>query len=81
MAKTPGIIMARLGFTYDELTAWGEASLVNITWLRDDSLEDLDKPLDPVTPAAEIVEDLEAALVEFSAIAESLAGGAAEESQ
>ena len=74
MAKTPGIIMARLGFTYDELTAWGEASLVNITWLRDDSLEDLDNLPDPATLAAEIVEDLEAALVEFSAIAESLAG-------
>ena len=62
-------------FTYEELLARDKVSL-DITWLRDDSLEDLDNLPDPATLAAEIVEDLEAALVEFSAIAESLAGGA-----
>ena len=47
---------------------------LDIFWLKDDSLEDLDNLPDPATLAAEIVEDLEAALAEFSALADSLAG-------
>ena len=44
----------------------------NVVWLRDESLEDLENlpPSDVI--AQEIVEDLEAALAEFSAVAESL---------
>ena len=58
-------------FTYEETDARDKASLA-IFWLRDESLEDLDNLPDPATLAAEIVEELEAALTEFAAIAESL---------
>jgi type I restriction enzyme M protein len=61
-------------FSYDELMARDKASL-DIFWLRDDSLEDVDNLPPPAVIAAEIVEDLEAALAEFSLIAESLALG------
>ena len=50
-----------------------------IFWLKDESLEDLDNLPDPATLAAEIVEDLESALAEFSALAESLAGSNSDE--
>jgi len=60
-------------FTYDELTARDKASL-DILWLRDESLEDTDNLPPPEAIAAEIVEDLTAALTEFAAVAESLAG-------
>jgi type I restriction enzyme M protein len=56
-------------FTYDELVARDKASL-DLFWLRDESLEDTDNLPPPEVLAAEIVEDLEAALAEFSAIAE-----------
>jgi type I restriction enzyme M protein len=46
---------------------------LDLTWLRDESLEDLDNLPPPEVVAQEIVEDLEAALAEFSAVAESLA--------
>ena len=59
-------------FTYEDLMARDKVSL-DIFWLKDDSLEDLDNLPDPATLAAEIVEDLEAALAEFSALADSLA--------
>jgi type I restriction enzyme M protein len=59
-------------FTYDELVARDKASL-DIFWLRDESLEDTDNLPAPHIIAAEIVEDLEEALAQFSAIAESLA--------
>ena len=59
-------------FTYDELMARDKASL-DITWLRDDSLEDTENLPPPEVIAQEIVEDLEAALAEFTAVAESLA--------
>ena len=66
-------------FTYDELVARDKASL-DIFWLRDDSLEDTDNLPAPGVIAAEIVEDLEAALAEFSALADALQGlGEAEE--
>ncbi len=58
-------------FTYEEIDARDRASL-DIFWLRDESLEDLDNLPDPATLAAEIVEELEAALTEFAEIAESL---------
>ena len=44
----------------------------NVVWLRDESLEDLENLPPPDVIAQEIVEDLEAALAEFSAVAESL---------
>jgi type I restriction enzyme M protein len=58
-------------FTYDELIQRDKASL-DITWLRDESLEDMDNLPAPEVIAQEIVEDLEAALAEFAAIAEGL---------
>ena len=59
-------------FTYDELMHRDKASL-DVIWLRDESLEDMDHLPPPDVIAREIVEDLEAALVECAAIAESLA--------
>jgi type I restriction enzyme M protein len=58
-------------FTYDELIVRDKANL-DIAWLKDPSLEDTDSLLPPEVIAREIVEDLTAALVEFSAIAEAL---------
>jgi len=58
-------------FTYDELMARDKASL-DIFWLRDESLEDTDSLPPPEVIATEIVEDLRAALAEFTAVAESL---------
>jgi len=60
-------------FGYDELVARDKASL-DIFWLRDESLEDSDNLPAPGVIAAEIVEDLEAALAEFTELAESLQG-------
>jgi type I restriction enzyme M protein len=60
-------------FTYDELMARDKASL-DLFWLRDESLEDTDNLPPPEVIAAEIAEDLEAALSEFAQIAESLGG-------
>jgi len=60
-------------FTYDELIARDKASL-DIFWLRDESLEDMDNLPPPGVIAAEIVEDLQAALAEFTELAESLQG-------
>lgn len=58
-------------FTYEELMARDKASL-DIFWLRDESLEDTDNLPAPDVIAAEIVEDLEAALVQFAEIAATL---------
>ena len=58
-------------FSYEELMARDKVSL-DITWLRDESLEDVDNLPPPEVIAQEIVEDLEAALSEFAQIAESL---------
>ena len=58
-------------FTYDELVARDKANL-DITWLRDESLEDLDNLPAPEVIAREIVEDLTAALAEFEAVAAAL---------
>jgi type I restriction enzyme M protein len=59
-------------FSYDELIARDKASL-DIFWLRDDSLEDTENLPPPEVIAAQIVEDLQAALSEFAAVADSLA--------
>ena len=58
-------------FGYEDLLQRDKVSL-DLTWLRDESLEDLDNLPPPDVIAQEIVEDLEAALAEFSAVAESL---------
>jgi len=60
-------------YAYDELIARDKASL-DIFWLKDESLEDSDNLPDPAVIAAEIVEDLRAALEQFEAIAEDLNG-------
>ena len=59
-------------FTYPELVAREKASL-DILWLRDDALEDTENLPPPEVIAAQIVEDLQEALTEFAAVAESLA--------
>lgn len=58
-------------FTYEELVARDKVNL-DITWLKDPSLDDADALLPPDVIAREIVEDLEADLSEFAAIAEAL---------
>ena len=58
-------------FIYDEIVARDKANL-DITWLKDESLEDLDNMPSPDVIAREIVEDLTAALGEFEAVASRL---------
>ena len=58
-------------FSYDEIMVRDKANL-DITWLRDESLEDLDNLPSPEVLAREIVEDLAAALQEFEAVATAL---------
>jgi type I restriction enzyme M protein len=58
-------------FSYDELVKRDKASL-DIFWLKDDSLEDAANLPAPDVIAAEIVEDLQAALDEFALIADDL---------
>jgi type I restriction enzyme M protein len=58
-------------FTYDELLARDKVNL-DIFWLRDESLEEATHLPDPDVLAAEIVEDLQAALEQFREIAEDL---------
>ena len=58
-------------YDYKELIARDKASL-DIFWLKDDSLEDSDNLPEPGILAAEIVEDLEAALEQFREIAADL---------
>jgi type I restriction enzyme M protein len=60
-------------YDYDELVAGDKASL-DIFWLKDESLEDSDNLPDPAVIAAEIVEDLRAALEQFETIAEDVNG-------
>jgi type I restriction enzyme M protein len=59
-------------FSYEELISREKVSL-DIFWLRDESLEDADSLPPPHVIAAEIVEDLEAALAQFAEIAAALA--------
>ncbi len=58
-------------FDYEEIINRDKANL-DIFWLKDESLEDSDNLPDPDILAREIVEDLQAALVQFQAIAEDL---------
>jgi type I restriction enzyme M protein len=48
---------------------------LDISWLRDESLGDTDDLTDPAVLAAEIVEDLQAALDQFAQIAADLCNG------
>ena len=58
-------------FTYDEIIARDKTSL-DITWLKDKSLADLDNLPDPDVLALDIVENLEAGLESFRTIIASL---------
>ena len=58
-------------FTYDELMQRDKVSL-DIFWLKDESLEDMDNLPDPDILALEITENLESALDQFRAIYENL---------
>ncbi len=58
-------------FTYDELIQRDKVSL-DIFWLKDESLEDMENLPDPDVLAAEIVDNLESALEQFSSIQEDL---------
>lgn len=59
-------------YTYEELTARDKTSL-DIFWLKDKSLTDLDNLPDPDVLAEEIIENLEAGLNSFRAVLASLA--------
>jgi type I restriction enzyme M protein len=58
-------------FGYDEIIARDKTSL-DITWLRDKSLADLDNLPDPDVLATDIIENIEAGLESFRAIIASL---------
>ena len=58
-------------FTYDEIISRDKTSL-DITWIKDKSLADLDNLPDPDILATEIVENLEAGLDSFRKIIQSL---------
>jgi len=58
-------------YTYEELLGRDKVNL-DIFWLRDESLEDTANLPDPDVLAAEIVEDLQAALEQFGEIAEDV---------
>ena len=65
-------------FTYDEIIARDKTNL-DIFWMKDDTLEDTDNLPAPAVLAAEIVEQLEAALEDFRSVEEVLAGNGATE--
>ena len=58
-------------FSYDEIISRDKTSL-DITWLKDKSLADLDNLPDPDVLAGEIIENLEAGLESFREILENL---------
>lgn len=58
-------------FTYDEIIARDKTSL-DISWLKDKSLADLDNLPDPDVLALEIIENIEAGLDSFKSIIDSL---------
>lgn len=60
-------------FTYDELMARDKVNL-DIFWLRDESLEDSANLPEPDVLAREIMDELQAALAQFSGIVEDLGG-------
>jgi type I restriction enzyme M protein len=59
-------------FTYDELVERDKLNL-DIFWLKDDSLEDIDSLPEPDVLAQEIIDNLEAALEHFRGVTEELA--------
>jgi hypothetical protein len=63
-----------VSFSYEDLLKRDKGNL-DIFWLRDDSLGDSSDLPDPAVLAAEIVEDLEAALDQFAQIASDLSAG------
>ncbi|MBW7843265.1 MAG: SAM-dependent DNA methyltransferase, partial [Ignavibacterium sp.] len=60
-------------FTYDEIIARDKANL-DIFWLKDESLGDLENLPDPDAIALEIIENVEAGLASFKEIVEGLNG-------
>jgi type I restriction enzyme M protein len=58
-------------YTYDEIIARDKTSL-DIFWLKDDSLIDMDNLPEPDILAADIIENLEASLVSFRAVTDTL---------
>ncbi len=58
-------------YTYQELTQRDKANL-DITWIKDSSLEELENLPEPEVLAAEIIANLEDALEQFKAIQETL---------
>ena len=63
----PTAIVHWRAYPYEQLIARDKANL-DIFWLRDESLEDSATLPDPDVLAAEIMEDLQAALAQFSLI-------------
>ncbi len=61
-------------YTYEDLMARDKVNL-DLIWLKDDSLEDAANLPAPEVIAREIMENLESALTEFSAIVEALEAG------
>jgi type I restriction enzyme M protein len=59
-------------FSYEELAQRDKLNL-DIFWLKDDSLEDIDNLPEPEVLSAEIVENLEAALEQFRSVSQELA--------
>jgi type I restriction enzyme M protein len=62
-------------FPYEELARRDKLNL-DIFWLKDDNLEDIDSLPAPDILAAEIVDNLEAALEQFRSVSQELAGEA-----
>ncbi len=58
-------------FTYEDIITRDKTSL-DIFWIRDESLADLDNLPDPDVLAEEIIENLEAGVESFKQIMESL---------
>ena len=58
-------------YTYDELMARDKVSL-DLTWLRDESLQDIENLPPPDVLAQEILEELQSALAELTALTEVL---------
>ena len=61
-------------FTHAELAARDKTSL-DLFWLKDDSLADLDNLPEPADLAEEIIENIEAGLANFRTVAAMLAHG------
>lgn len=58
-------------FTYDQLMARDKVSL-DLTWLRDDSLQDTENLPPPHVIAREMLEELQSAVAELNALADLL---------